>query len=172
MKPPTAVLGEALTFGQDAGSEQCLTTYCSSPSFSLLLFSIRPDVIPDLLMYLTFTQNLAWQHPVFFQKTWSLAVEEVFYLITPLVVGVFLLVLKKPRLAMFSSALTILAFSVSCRGYVVLTANPTLDDGVRKIALLRLDALMVGVLVAWAYAYLWHWRSVFQRMALFLSPCL
>lgn len=136
----------------------------------LLLFSIRPDMMPNLLMYLTFTQNLAWQHPGFFPEAWSLAVEEIFYLITPLVVGAFLLVLKKPRLAVLGSALTILLCSVSARGYVVLTANPTFDDGVRKISLLRLDALMVGVLVAWAYAYLWQWRRVFQRVALCLIP--
>ncbi|EJN23469.1 putative acyltransferase [Pseudomonas sp. GM79] len=136
----------------------------------LLLFSIRPNVIPDLLMYLTFTQNLAWQHPGFFPEAWSLAVEEIFYLITPLVVGVFLLIQKKPRLAMLSGALTILVFSIGARGYVVFTTNPTFDDGVRKISLLRLDALMVGVLVAWIYAYLWHWRRVFQRVALFFIP--
>ncbi|UZM16487.1 acyltransferase [Pseudomonas kielensis] len=136
----------------------------------LLLFSIRPDVTPDLLMYLTFTQNFAWQHPGFFPEAWSLAIEEIFYLITPIVVGGALLALKKPRLAILSSALTILFFSVSARGYVVLTTNPTFDEGVRKISLLRLDALMVGVLVAWAYAYLWHWRRVFQRVAWFFIP--
>lgn len=136
----------------------------------LLIFSIRPDVMPDLLMYLTFTQNLAWQHPGFFPEAWSLAVEEIFYLITPLVVGIFLLVLKQPRLAILSSALTILVLSVSARGYWVLSFNPTFDDGVRKISLLKLDALMVGVLVAWAYAYLWHLRRIFFKVALFLIP--
>ena len=136
----------------------------------LLIFSIRPDVMPNLFLYLTFSQNLAWQHPSFFPEAWSLAVEEMFYLITPLVVGGFLLVLKKPRLAILNTALAILFFSVGARGYVVLSGDPTFDDGVRKISLLRLDALMVGVLVAWGYAYLWHWKRIFQKFALLLIP--
>ncbi|WP_440973094.1 acyltransferase family protein [Pseudomonas koreensis] len=136
-----------------------------------LLFSIRPELAPDLLMYLTFTQNLAWQHPPFFPEAWSLAVEEIFYLLTPLVVGGFLLFLKKNRSAILISALAILVFSIGARSYVVLSGNPTFDDGVRKISLLRLDALMTGVLIAWVYAYLWHWRRTFPRWATCILPC-
>ncbi|EPU1382254.1 acyltransferase family protein, partial [Klebsiella pneumoniae] len=55
----------------------------------ILIFSIRPDIFPSVLRYLTFSQSLLSPHPSFFGEAWSLAVEEIFYLITPLLFWVF-----------------------------------------------------------------------------------
>ncbi|MGZ3708727.1 MAG: acyltransferase family protein, partial [Bdellovibrionota bacterium] len=40
----------------------------------------------DLLRYVSFTQNFAWKMPVFFAVSWTLAIEEWFYILLPLLV--------------------------------------------------------------------------------------
>ncbi len=123
----------------------------------LLDFGIRHVDSPDLIRYVSFTQNLAWQHPPFFPEAWSLATEEIFYLITPLLVILVLLTGSTNKKAIIIVAFLVIAFSTLMRVLAVVQANPTWDEGMRKITLFRLDSLMIGVLlVTWG-------RSSFSR---------
>ena len=114
-------------------------------------FSVLPDVRP----FLTFTQNLldggkAWNHG-WFGVSWSLSVEEWFYLLVP---GLFL-VFRKCDFA--RSAVRILLFvivaSLAARTARFLsTGAGDFDDLFRRVALLRLDAFCYGGLVFFAMA--------------------
>lgn len=130
----------------------------------LLSIGIRQADSPDLFSYATFTQNLAWPHPSFFPEAWSLATEEVFYAVAPLLIGSVLLLGVGSRKAMVIVAMMVFAFSLLLRNLIVLQADPAWDEGVRKISLLRLDALMVGVLLA-----VWGRSSFFLRLTPWLS---
>lgn len=117
----------------------------------LLQIGIRSADYPDLIKYSTFTQNLAWPHPTFFPEAWSLATEEVFYIFSPLLIGAILLCGVNKRNVMIVVAVLIFMFSLLLRYLIVFQYDQTWDEGIRKISLLRLDSLMVGVIfVAWS----------------------
>lgn len=111
--------------------------------------NIRPAELPNLLQYLTFTQNLTSPHPPFFGEAWSLAVEEIFYLLTPLIIATFMLVTRSGPKAILAAAVSIIVISILARTCVVLDQSPTFNS-IRSTGLLRLDALMVGVACALA----------------------
>ena len=109
---------------------------------------------PQALSYVFFVQNLAWPHPPFFPEAWSLALEEVFYLLAPLAMLAFLPVLRHrwQTLLVLAAALVL---ALVLRTLYVLDANPPWHEGVRKISLIRLDAIGYGVLAVYlckAYA--------------------
>lgn len=114
----------------------------------VLSYSIRPAEIPNLLYYASFTQNFAWHHPSFFGEAWSLAVEEIFYLTTPLLISVFMLCGKSPKRSMLGTAALVIMACTAARILVIYSLNPPLDEGIRKIAALRLDSIMYGVVAA------------------------
>jgi peptidoglycan/LPS O-acetylase OafA/YrhL len=117
-----------------------------------IIGTIRPAPQPNLFAFLTFTQNLAWPPPAFFTESWSLAVEEIFYLVVPLAMSVTLSVLRRKEKAVVVTAALIFFISIAVRSFVVLYGNPSFAD-LRVIVLLRMDAIMTGVLMAWAWLH-------------------
>jgi peptidoglycan/LPS O-acetylase OafA/YrhL len=110
--------------------------------------------MPHALSYVFFVQNLVWPHPTFFPEAWSLALEEVFYLLAPLAMLVFLPIIRHrwQAVAVLSAAL---AIALLLRGLYVIDGNPPWHEGVRKVSLIRLDAIGYGVLAVYlckAYA--------------------
>jgi len=97
--------------------------------------------------YLLYVQNLGWQHSPLFPEAWSLAVEEWFYLVAPLLLLGFARLLPVHLAYMAMAGLLVVVPLVYRLAFVAVT-DPSWDDGVRKIVLLRLDAIGVGVLVA------------------------
>ncbi len=99
--------------------------------------------------YLLFLQNLAYPSPAFFTESWSLAVEELFYLGFPLLILALARMLRGDAdRAMVVAALLIIGGALAGRMLVADGAS-SWDEQVRKVAMLRLDALMFGVLLAW-----------------------
>ena len=94
--------------------------------------------------YLIFAQNFAWPQPMFFNESWSLAVEEIFYLVAPLLV---LFWMRRVRLRVDPVLLIGLAIVVFTliRIVYVMQIDPTWDAGVHKVVLVRLDAIAYGV---------------------------
>lgn len=110
--------------------------------------------LPHALSYVFFVQNLAWPHPLFFPEAWSLALEEVFYLLAPLSMLVLLPILRRrwQTVLVLSAAL---ALALLLRTLYVIDTNPPWHEGVRKVSLIRLDAIGYGVLAVYlckAYA--------------------
>ena len=112
---------------------------------NLVLERYATGAWPHAWRYVFFWQNLAWPNPPFYPESWSLAIEEIFYLVAPL-----LILLARGRLGRWMRpvpliVLGILAFT-AVRVFYVLHGNPDWDAGVRKVTLVRLDAIAYGVL--------------------------
>jgi peptidoglycan/LPS O-acetylase OafA/YrhL len=99
--------------------------------------------------YVVFAQSLFWPHPQFFNEAWSLAVEEVFYLLAPLV-AVALLPLARGRWRVLGMLMLGALLIGGARVAYVRAYDPAWDMGVRKVVLLRLDCIVYGVVAAYA----------------------
>jgi len=116
----------------------------------LLIENIRPDAQPNLLAFSTFTQSLITPHPSFFGEAWSLAVEEVFYFLFPVVISTFLLASINKRKSIILAIATMIAMSVAFRINATLNTQMTFNE-IRSTSLYRLDSLMIGVLFSWLF---------------------
>jgi peptidoglycan/LPS O-acetylase OafA/YrhL len=107
------------------------------------------------LSLLVFSHNLfAPFADAFFAESWSLAVEEWFYLLAPLLVFLSAAVLAKQR--KYGALVAMLAIVAACtvaRFWVAQITSASIDSALRKIVLLRLDALAFGVILAWLERY-------------------
>lgn len=116
--------------------------------------------------YLVFAQNLAWPMPDFYNLTWSLAVEEWFYLLFPLVMFFLIGLGLRARKA---SLYTIVAFLLVPLALRLVFVDPegvfdNLDPNTRHIVMFRLDAIGCGV----AVAYLSKWYpTIYARISRF-----
>ena len=117
-----------------------------SLNLALWILNGRPPAVA--WRYLVYLQNLNWPHPDFFPEAWSLAVEEWFYLLAPLLLLGLTLVLPRKR-AFLAMACTLIGLPLIYRLLLVALTNPSFDLGVRKIVLPRLDAIGLGVLMAY-----------------------
>lgn len=111
--------------------------------------AMAPGHVANLLPFVAFVQNLAWPHPPEFGEAWSLAVEEIFYLLLPLCLILFGHIFSNKRTAFLSATVAILLLPFIARTIAVEVSTPTWDAGIRKVTAFRLDALMVGVLAGW-----------------------
>jgi len=102
------------------------------------------------LKFATFTQSLLSPHPDFFGEAWSLAVEEIFYFITPLVISIFLLLTKNKKFSILVSIAIMLIIPFLLRANAALNTNMTFNE-IRATALFRVDSIMIGVIFSWAY---------------------
>lgn len=119
------------------------------PNYALFLV-IWYGVVPpyhvgatDLARYVFFLQNLYTPIPAFFIASWSLAVEEWFYVVLPLASWIAILATGRARMSVTIVSLAIVAASIMLRSL------PTVDDvifGMRMVVIYRLDALAIGVL--------------------------
>lgn len=109
--------------------------------------------------FLIFTQNFSHSFSGFFWESWSLSVEEWFYLLFP--IALFLLYRIKNLAAQLKILIAILLFlflPIALRYLKYLTIlNPIdgffWDIEFRKIVLLRLDSIAIGVLFAFFKYY-------------------
>ena len=127
-----------------------------------LIVWVFPQAIPwpQMARYLVFGQTLVARRTFFFLESWSLCIEEWFYLLFPLLV---MLVLRVRRGVSFAFLLVGIALYLgSTLGRFAYAANPALtwSDDLREVVLIRFDALMTGILAAWLS---WRHAGIFGR---------
>jgi peptidoglycan/LPS O-acetylase OafA/YrhL len=120
-----------------------------------------------LLPYWAFLQNLWWPCRLFFNESWSLAVEEWFYLLFPLLLLVGARLRPGLRFACALALSALLVLSTGARIAAVAAGDPSWDAGLRKVVVFRLDALMAGVLGAYLKAFA---PRLWRRLTLPLLP--
>ncbi|WP_157195830.1 acyltransferase family protein [Bradyrhizobium sp. YR681] len=139
------------------------------PSYYLFLglniLIYQPSGLPSLGPYFAFLQNFAHPIPAFFPESWSLAIEELFYLFFPLVVMAFSKTQGRSTRAFILAGAFVFLLSLAARIGAVVLFEPTLETGIRKIAIFRLDAIMTGV-----FAYIAAgWIGARYRPALLMA---
>lgn len=107
---------------------------------------------PHAAGYAVFMQNFAWPQPIFFIESWSLAVEEIFYLVAPLLVLACSghVTRRVPATLLVSIAI---ALATLVRVVYVVTQQPVWDQAVRMVALVRMDAIAYGALALLLYRH-------------------
>lgn len=145
---------------------------------SVLIFSDKFS-ISTLLKYYIFSQNLFFKPPPFFSESWSLSVEEWFYLLIPIFIYLLIYFVKlSTKKAVLYTALFVL-ISVTMfrlfRYYTIPIGNIyEFDKFFIKPVFTRLDTLMFGVIGALiSYYYNKTWiryknQLLFCGIAIFL----
>jgi peptidoglycan/LPS O-acetylase OafA/YrhL len=106
----------------------------------------------NVLAYFVFLQNFIIPLDLFFWESWSLAVEEWFYLLFPLSLAVTIGWWRRtPRYAFLAAVLLMLIIPAFLRFPAMDKVGTPflLDLWVRKVVVLRLDTIGFGVLMAW-----------------------
>lgn len=101
--------------------------------------------------FFLFLQNFAWPMPPFFEHSWSLAVEEWFYLLLPCVFLGTSAALKTGRRGMFATCGVFIIAPLVARlvfGWHAQSLSDV-DRFVRSVVICRLDSLFIGVIVAY-----------------------
>ena len=125
-----------------------LPSYFVFLAVNVLLMQATYHRWPAFGSYTVFGQALFWPHPQFFNEAWSLAVEEVFYLLAPLLALAAWPLARTRWHALGLLAFTVVAVAALRYGYVR-AYDPAFDAGVRKVTLIRLDAILYGVIAAY-----------------------
>jgi peptidoglycan/LPS O-acetylase OafA/YrhL len=114
--------------------------------------------------YLLFAQNLAWPMPIFYGLSWSLSVEEWFYLTFPLLLLFFVGIGQNARKSALCAMVVFAAIPFALRWFLppFIDELGSFDEGLRHVVVFRLDALGFGVMVAYLFIY---YRHFFDRLA-------
>ncbi len=102
---------------------------------------------PDFPKYLLFLQNLFRPIGEFMGESWSLAVEEWFYITFPLFLLLITGLKLRPRRAFGLAAAGYIVLFVGLRTLVALRGQPDWDYVLRKIVAIRLDSIAYGALM-------------------------
>lgn len=131
-----------------------------------------PEVhLGEFKSYFFFVQNFWSPHPPYFPEAWSLSIEEWFYLISPLLMVLFIRLFKlAPKKAVLVVAGIILLGSTLYRYQLFLSLEEISRlewaSFFRKQVLSRLDSLMYGILAAaWHYYGTDSWRA-YKKLSL------
>lgn len=116
--------------------------------------------------FLFFMQNFAWPQLPFFQHSWSLAVEEWFYFLFPLVFLAFAADERAYRRPLLATCVVFIAGPVIGRMLVLGNVHDYegFNDQVRMVVVNRLDAIFVGVLLALIRL---EWPNFYARLRKF-----
>ena len=122
---------------------------------------INEDINQFNFNFITFTHNFASPFHGFFWESWSLSIEEWFYILTPILIVAISKFTSIKKTFLVSTMIMILMPIL----YRLLIFDDSIDSfwyGVtfRKVVLSRLDSIGYGLLAAWIYYYYHHiWKK-------------
>lgn len=114
-----------------------------------------------------FLQNFSKPFYGFFWESWSLTIEEWFYISSPLLLLLFLRFMSpKKSFILVTAIMIILPFL-----YRIWILNPSIDDfwfdvTFRKVVLTRLDSIAYGLFASWIYYYFDKYWNKFKLASL------
>lgn len=148
-------------------------------SIALILTSFfKPQRLPDnFFSYYTFTQNFFTIQPAFYSESWSLSVEEWFYLVSPVILFLVINYSKMKAKSVILSYILITIIAVLVYRFFLFEKYLLISNEDFQIDLLtqvfsRFDGLMIGVLAAYIYVYYLNFWKKFNSIFLFIIPFL
>ena len=105
--------------------------------------------LAETLSHGFFLRNLTGFHMSFFPESWSLAIEEWFYLLFPAALWLGLKTSKRFDAVFLSAAFAFFAFSTIARMLAATDPAATWSEAQRMAVIYRFDALMLGMFGAW-----------------------
>ena len=103
----------------------------------------------EILSHGLFLRNLTAFHMTFFPESWSLAIEEWFYLLFPAMLWLGLKMSKRFDAVFLSAAFVFFGFSTVARMFSANDPAATWSEAQRMVVIYRFDALMIGMFAAW-----------------------
>lgn len=103
----------------------------------------------EFLSHGCFLRNFAGFHMTFFGESWSLAIEEWFYLLFPAALWIGLKISKRFDVVFLSAACAFFTFSTVSRTLSAFDPGATWSEAQRMVVIHRFDALMIGMFAAW-----------------------
>ncbi len=129
-------------------------------------FRAHPVGLGEALSHGFFLRNLTGFQMSFFPESWSLAIEEWFYLLFPAVLWLGLKISKRFDPVFLSAAFAFFAFSTGARMMTASDPAATWSEEIRMVVIYRFDGLMIGMIGAWlSIRFPLAWR----RSALFAA---
>lgn len=147
------------------------------PTYYLLLFVnyifvnndiIKGDIHQFSIKFIFFLQNFSTGFYEFFWESWSLSIEEWFYILLPLFLFLFQFLLSKKQVLLLAIILFITLPIILRFNTLDDNLDPFwLDTSLKKIVIYRLDAIVFGVLIAYIkYYYISFYKK--YKMLLFV----
>ncbi len=138
-------------------------------NFVCFKYFIGEQLLPNnFISYVFFVQNLAWSRDFFFSESWSLCVEEWFYLCLPFSFLFLHTILRKTHPQKIFVFLSLMFIMIPT--FLRFNAD-SYNDVTRLIVIYRLDSIMYGVLFSFIKAYqekMWRQFESFSPIALIL----
>lgn len=136
--------------------------FVASAFVTIYGLTLDPEWSTRCLAYLLFLQNLSWPMVAqWYHESWSLAVEEWFYLIFPVMFAALAGVPARARILLIAVALITVPLALRIWFY---DPSVPFDLYVRRIVVLRLDAIAYGILAIWAVRtfpeQMRYWKNV------------
>lgn len=130
-------------------------------------FRAHPVGLGEALSHGFFLRNLTGFHMTFFPESWSLAIEEWFYLLFPAALWLGLKIFRRFDAVFLSAAFSFLAFSTVARLLAAPEPSAIWSEEMRMVVIYRFDALMIGMVGAWlSIRFPLAWRR-----SAFLAAC-
>ncbi|MAE51640.1 MAG: hypothetical protein CMH27_07500 [Micavibrio sp.] len=112
----------------------------------ILLYLYQGRPLPDNIWhFLFFMQSIEGIDTSFFNVSWSMAVEEIFYVAFPILIVLFSLVIKQRNRVFWAALICMMAFSMAVRfGWDYDLAG--WDTSIRKSLIMRIDSIAYGAM--------------------------